>query len=60
MAALEDLPRLPRYITFRILIVGRANAGKTSILQRLCDTIDDPQNYSVDSSGVRNWVRPRS
>ena len=30
---------------FRILIVGRANAGKTSILQRLCDTTESPFIY---------------
>ena len=30
---------LPK-IKFRILIIGRANAGKTSILQRVCDTTD--------------------
>ncbi|KAF8256665.1 hypothetical protein EI94DRAFT_1821020 [Lactarius quietus] len=27
-------------INFRVLIIGRANAGKTSILQRVCDTTD--------------------
>ncbi|KAF8256979.1 hypothetical protein EI94DRAFT_1761542 [Lactarius quietus] len=30
---------------FRVLIIGRANAGKTSILQRLCDTTDSPDVY---------------
>ena len=30
---------LPK-IKFRVLIIGRANAGKTSILQRVCDTTD--------------------
>ncbi|KAH9012451.1 hypothetical protein EDB84DRAFT_1405616 [Lactarius hengduanensis] len=29
-------------IKFRVLIVGRADAGKTSILQRVCDTTDSP------------------
>jgi GTPase SAR1 family protein len=28
---------------FRILIIGRANAGKTTILQRVCNTGDDPE-----------------
>ena len=32
---------LPK-INFRVLIIGRANAGKTSILQRVCDTTDSP------------------
>ncbi|KAH9160119.1 hypothetical protein EDB89DRAFT_2106657 [Lactarius sanguifluus] len=29
-------------IQFRVLIIGRANAGKTSILQRVCETTDSP------------------
>ena len=31
-----------RYTHFRILIVGRANAGKTTLLQRVCNTKEDP------------------
>ncbi|KAF8259475.1 hypothetical protein EI94DRAFT_1615843, partial [Lactarius quietus] len=30
---------------FRVLIVGRANAGKTTILQRVCDTTESPTIY---------------
>ena len=29
-------------LQFRVLIIGRANAGKTSILQRVCETTDSP------------------
>ncbi|KAI6103978.1 GTP-binding protein [Pisolithus croceorrhizus] len=36
---------------FRILIIGRANAGKTTILQRLCNTTDQPEIY--DSEGKK-------
>ncbi|KAN0137719.1 hypothetical protein V8E53_004475 [Lactarius tabidus] len=32
-------------IKFRVLIIGRANAGKTSILQRVCETTDSPVIY---------------
>ncbi|KAH9043025.1 GTP-binding protein [Lactarius hengduanensis] len=32
-------------IQFRVLIIGRANAGKTSILQRVCDTTESPIVY---------------
>jgi len=32
-------------IKFRVLIIGRANAGKTSILQRVCDTTESPAIY---------------
>ncbi|KAJ7656144.1 hypothetical protein DFH06DRAFT_943932, partial [Mycena polygramma] len=28
---------------FRVLIAGRANAGKTTILQRVCETTDSPE-----------------
>ncbi|KAG1869886.1 GTP-binding protein [Suillus subluteus] len=31
---------------FRILVVGRANAGKTTILQRVCNTRDNPVIYN--------------
>jgi len=60
MAAQANLPRLPRNVKFRVLIIGRANAGKTSILQRVCDTTESPVIYSVDSSGTRKQVRSRS
>ena len=36
--------RLPD-IKFRVLIIGRANAGKTTILQRVCNTTDSPKIY---------------
>ncbi|KAG1888568.1 hypothetical protein F4604DRAFT_1889510 [Suillus subluteus] len=31
---------------FRILIIGRANAGKTTILQRVCKTRENPEIYN--------------
>ena len=36
--------RLPN-VQFRVLIIGRANAGKTSILQRICETTESPTIY---------------
>jgi GTP-binding protein EngB required for normal cell division len=36
---------------FRILIVGRANAGKTTILQRVCNMRGIPEIY--DSGGQK-------
>ena len=41
--AMQQAPghRLPN-IRFRVLIIGRANSGKTSILQRVCDTTQSP------------------
>jgi GTPase SAR1 family protein len=31
---------------FRILIIGEANAGKTTILKKVCNSIDDPEIFS--------------
>jgi len=31
-----------KYRYFRILIIGRANAGKTTLLKRVCNTKEDP------------------
>jgi Flp pilus assembly CpaF family ATPase len=31
-----------KYTHFRILIIGRANAGKTTLLKRVCKTEEDP------------------
>ncbi|KAG2059315.1 era-like GTP-binding protein [Suillus hirtellus] len=36
---------------FRILIIGRANAGKTTILKRVCNTRENPEIYN--SAGAK-------
>ncbi|KAG2037986.1 hypothetical protein BDR03DRAFT_862964 [Suillus americanus] len=41
---------------FRILIIGRANAGKTTILQRVCKTRENPEIYNSDGEKVRNKI----
>jgi GTPase SAR1 family protein len=51
--------RMPRNLKFRVLIIGRANAGKTSILQRVCDTTESPKIYKRDQRGRRERVRSR-
>ena len=33
-------PRIFQDLQFRVLVLGRANAGKTSILQRVCETTE--------------------
>ncbi|KAF8262699.1 hypothetical protein EI94DRAFT_663842 [Lactarius quietus] len=40
----QSSPRIPKF-EFRVLVVGRANAGKTSILQRVCETTESPTIY---------------
>jgi hypothetical protein len=43
---------------FRILIIGRANAGKTSILQKVCNTMEQAEIFSSKGEKVRNlWIR---
>ncbi|KIK22270.1 hypothetical protein PISMIDRAFT_680483, partial [Pisolithus microcarpus 441] len=41
--AKEHIGRIRR---FRILVMGRANAGKTTILQRVCNTTDNPEIFN--------------
>ena len=53
------LPRVPN-VQFRVLIIGRANAGKTSILQRVCYTTESPVIYRSSPSGARKRVCARS
>ena len=38
---------------FRILIVGRANSGKTTILQKICKTDDKPEIFNSKGEKVR-------
>jgi len=38
---------------FRILVIGRANAGKTTILQRVCNTREKPEIYNSAGKKVR-------
>ena len=49
MANQNSVSATPRRQTpefcFRVLIIRRANAGKTSILQRICDTTESPAIY---------------
>ncbi|KAF8223907.1 hypothetical protein L208DRAFT_1314535, partial [Tricholoma matsutake] len=37
---------------FRILVIGRANAGKTTLLKKVCETTDDPRIYDADGKEV--------
>jgi hypothetical protein len=57
--AQQILPELPDHISprFRVLIIGRANAGKTSILQRVCDTTESPEIYRLGRWGNLERVR---
>ncbi|KAJ8580284.1 hypothetical protein M405DRAFT_753439 [Rhizopogon salebrosus TDB-379] len=41
-----------KYRRFRILIVGRANAGKTTLLQKVCNTTEKPEIFDERSSQI--------
>ncbi|PPQ86231.1 hypothetical protein CVT25_006886 [Psilocybe cyanescens] len=45
-----------KYTHFRILVIGRANAGKTTLLQRVCNTTEDPHIYNEG----KNLLEPTS
>jgi tRNA U34 5-carboxymethylaminomethyl modifying GTPase MnmE/TrmE len=51
----QNLSRAPN-VQFRVLIIGRANSGKTSILQRVCDTTESPEIYRPGPEGIRERV----
>ncbi|EDR01097.1 small GTP-binding protein domain [Laccaria bicolor S238N-H82] len=58
--ALEDIERQRtradrlRWIAkhFRVLIIGRANAGKTTILQRVCNTTEQPKIFNQNGHEI--------
>jgi GTPase SAR1 family protein len=37
---------------FRILVVGRANAGKTTLLQKVCNTTEKPEIFDGEGNKV--------
>lgn len=46
-----------KYSCFRVLIMGRANAGKTTILQKICNTIEQPEIYDVRHQKVQTYEK---
>ncbi|KAH9029953.1 hypothetical protein EDB85DRAFT_2074375 [Lactarius pseudohatsudake] len=42
-----------KYRNFRILVIGRANAGKTTLLKRVCNTTEEPCIYDEKSNSLR-------
>ncbi|KAF8326709.1 hypothetical protein F5887DRAFT_1196714 [Amanita rubescens] len=42
-----------KYTHFRILVIGRANAGKTTLLKRVCNTKEDPVYSKINPSSKR-------
>ena len=48
-----------KYTRFRILVIGRANAGKTTLLQRVCNTTEDPCIYDKDNKNLVSLLHRR-
>ncbi|KAG6818548.1 hypothetical protein H0H92_002620 [Tricholoma furcatifolium] len=47
--SVEEAAKLrARYTHFRILVIGRANAGKTTLLKRVCNTDEDPVYNTIN------------
>ena len=49
-----------KYKRFRILVIGRANAGKTTLLQKVCNTTEDPCIYDDNNENVVSVHRPEN
>ncbi|KAG2103374.1 uncharacterized protein F5147DRAFT_277866 [Suillus discolor] len=53
MATIRDAQNLRERIGHcRVLIIGRANAGKTTILQKVCNTTDEPEIYDIKGNKI--------
>ena len=46
----EHFDRIGR---FRILVIGRSNAGKTTLLQRVCNTTELPEIFNAHGERVK-------
>ncbi|KAG6916927.1 hypothetical protein DXG01_004688 [Tephrocybe rancida] len=45
-------PRLEPIERYRILVIGRANAGKTTLLKRVCNSTEDPCIYDENGKNL--------
>ncbi|OAX33231.1 hypothetical protein K503DRAFT_775825 [Rhizopogon vinicolor AM-OR11-026] len=50
MAPTKDIRE--KFGRFRILVVGRANAGKTTLLQRVCNTTEKPEIFDCEGNKI--------
>jgi hypothetical protein len=41
---------------FRVLIVGKANSGKTTVLKKMCDAAAEEKPIVLDKSGIQVMV----
>ena len=55
----EVKKQFDRIRRFRILVVGRSNAGKTTLLQRVCKTTELPEIYNSNGEKVKYFMVQR-
>ena len=46
-----------KFQQFRILVIGRANAGKTTILRKVCNTTGDPTIFDPEGNKVNDMMK---
>jgi len=49
---MDALNTRKKYTHFRILVIGRANAGKTTLLKRVCNTTEEPCIYDEKNNNL--------
>ncbi|KAF7373067.1 GTP-binding protein [Mycena sanguinolenta] len=37
---------------FRVLVIGRANAGKTTLLKKVCNSVEDPEIFTPEGERI--------
>jgi len=57
MSDLDPYDLRKKYSRFRILVIGRANAGKTTLLQKVCNTTEDPCIYDENDQNLASAHR---
>ncbi|KAF8184109.1 hypothetical protein K438DRAFT_1838304 [Mycena galopus ATCC 62051] len=45
---------------FRILVIGRANAGKTTLLKRVCNSVKEPEIYDQNGKKIKAKILKES
>ncbi|KAG2070852.1 hypothetical protein BDR04DRAFT_1017781 [Suillus decipiens] len=58
MAPINTQNLRERFGHFRVLVMGRVNAGKATILQKVCNTTDHPEIY--DTKGKKVYTQRRN
>jgi hypothetical protein len=58
MPSTQDVRK--KFTRFRILVVGRANSGKTALLQKVCNATEKPQIFDGKGKKVNPTFHPIS